>query len=228
MDGPLNERLTAYAIALRDLNVPFAEAYDDLVARMKAGGIGAMAPLVGETMPPFRLPALPHRLVSLEEVLDAGPVVISFNRGHWCPFCKIELSAIADDQSEIAAHRAQLVTTLPDRQQFARQLPDTVLRSFIVLSDIDNAYALSLGLAVWLGERIGKLMQGRGHRLTEYQGNDGWFVPLPATFVVGANGRVLARHVDPEFRQRMEIDEILEALKAGRGANDAGQAAPAV
>ena len=216
MNAPLNERLAAYANALRDLNFPFAEAYDDLVARLKAGGIGASAPLVGELMPPFRLPAYPRRLVSLEEVLAAGPAVISFNRGHWCPFCKIELSTIANYQDEIAAHGGQLVAILPDRQQFVRQLPDEVLRSFIILSDIDNAYALSLGLAVWLGESLTQLMEGRGHRLTEYQGNDGWFVPLPATFVVGANGRVLARHVDPEFRQRMEIDEILEALKASR------------
>jgi peroxiredoxin len=216
MDAPLNERLTAYANTLRDLNFPFAEAYDDLVARLKAGGIGAQAPLVGEMMPPFRLPALPHRLVSLEEILSTGPAVISFNRGHWCPFCKIELSTIADHHDEIAAHGGQLVTILPDRQQFARQLPEGVLRSFIVLSDVDNAYALSLGLALWLGERVTQLMQGRGYRLSEYQGNDGWFVPLPATFVVGANGRVLARHVDAEFRQRMEIDEILEALKAAR------------
>ena len=218
MDAPLNERLAAYANTLRDLNFPFAEAYDDLVARMKAGGIGAMAPLVGEMMPAFRLPAYPRRLVSLEEVLGTGPAVISFKRGHWCPFCKIELSTIADHHGEIAAHGAQLVTILPDRQQFVRQLPDEVLRSFIVLSDIDNAYALSLGLAVWLGERIAKLMEGRGYRLSEYQGNDAWFVPLPATFVVGANGRVLARHVDPEFRQRMEIDEILAALKGSRAA----------
>jgi peroxiredoxin len=216
MDAPLNERLTAYANTLRDLNFPFAEAYDDLVARLKAGGIGAQAPLVGEMMPPFRLPALPHRLVSLEEILSTGPAVISFNRGHWCPFCKIELSTIADHHDEIAAHGGQLVTILPDRQQFARQLPEGVLRSFIVLSDVDNAYALWLGLALWLGERVTQLMQGRGYRLSEYQGNDGWFVPLPATFVVGANGRVLARHVDAEFRQRMEIDEILEALKAAR------------
>lgn len=217
MDAPLNERLAVYANTLRDLNFPFAEAYDDLVARMKAGGIGAMAPLVGETMPPFLLPAYPRRLVSLEEVLAAGPAVISFNRGHWCPFCKIELSTVADHHDEIAAHGAQLVTILPDRQQFVRQLPEEVLRSFIILSDIDNAYALSLGLAVWLGERITQLMQGRGHRLADYQGNEAWFVPLPATFVVGANGRVLARHVDAEFRQRMDIDEILEALKARAG-----------
>ena len=61
-------------------------------------------------------------------------------------------------------------------------------------------------------------MEGRGYRLAEYQGNDAWFVPLPATFVVGANGRVLARHVDPEFRQRMEVNEILAALKGSRAA----------
>ena len=218
MDAPLNERLAAYADTLRDLNFPFAEAYDDLVARLKAGDIGSMAPLVGEMMPTFRLPAYPRRLVTLEEILNAGPTVISFNRGHWCPFCKIELSTIAEHHDEIAAQGGQLVTILPDRQQFARKLPDEVLRSFIVLSDIDNAYALSLGLAVWLGERIAKLMQGRGYRLAEYQGNDGWFVPLPATFVVGTSGRVLARHVDPEFRQRMEIEEILEALKVPRAA----------
>ena len=63
MDAPLNERLAAYANALHDLNFPFSEAYDDLVARLKAGGIGAQAPLVGELMPPFQLPALPRRLV---------------------------------------------------------------------------------------------------------------------------------------------------------------------
>jgi len=216
MDAPLNERLGAYAKALRELNFPFAEAYDDLVARLQTGGVGAMAPLVGEMMPPFRLPAHPRRLVSLEEILQAGPAVISFNRGHWCPFCKIELSTIASHQNEIAAHGGQLVTILPDRQQFVRRLPDDILSAFLVLSDIDNAYALSLGLVMWLGERVAQLMQGHGHRLSDYQGSDGWFVPLPATFVVGTNGRVLARHVDPEFRQRMEIDEILEALALSR------------
>lgn len=213
MDAPLNERLAAYADTLRELNFPFAEAYDDLVARLKAGEIGAMAPAVGEAMPPFSLPAHSGRIVGLEEILALGPAVISFNRGHWCPFCKIELATIAAHQDEIAARGGQLVSILPDRQQFVRRLPDEILSSFIILTDIDNAYALSLGLVIWLGRRIAELMQGRGHRLSEYQGNDGWFVPLPATFVVGADGRVLARHVDPEFRRRMEIADILAALE---------------
>jgi peroxiredoxin len=212
MEAPLNERLAAYGDALRVLNFPFADAYDALVARLKAGEVGAIAPDVGDLMPPFSLPAYSGRLVGLDEILAVGPVVISFNRGHWCPFCKIELTTIANHQDEIAARGAQLVSILPDRQQFVRRLPDEILSRFIILTDIDNSYALSLGLAMWLGQRVADLMHGFGYRLAEYQGNDGWFVPLPATFVVGADGRVVGRRVDPEFRQRMEIADILAAL----------------
>jgi len=216
MEAPLNERLAAYTERLRELNFPFAEAYDDLVARLRAGEVGAMAPRAGDLMPPFMLPAHTGRLVSLEEILRLGPAVISFNRGHWCPFCKIELKTIAAHQEEIAAHGAQLVSIVPDRQQFMRKLPEDILSNFIILTDVDNSYALSLGLAIWLGERLAQLMEGHGYRLDEYQGNDGWFVPLPATFVVGPDGRVIARRIDPDLRRRMDVEEILAALQSAK------------
>ena len=219
MEAPLNERLAAYNEALRELNFPFAEAYDDLVARLRAGEIGALAPRIGEPMPPFMLPAHTGRLVSLKEVLRLGPAVISFNRGHWCPFCKIELSTIASHQEEIAARGGQLISILPDRQQFVQRLPADVLDNFTILTDLDNSYALSLGLVIWLGERIANLMEGRGHRLSEYQGSDGWFVPLPSTFVVGPDGCVIARQVDPEFRKRMDVAEILTALQSANSSD---------
>ncbi len=220
MEAPLNKRLAAFNEALRELNFPFAEAYDDLVARLRAGEIGATAPRIGDPMPPFVLPAHTGRLVSLEEILHLGPAVISFNRGHWCPFCKIELKTIASHQEEIAALGAQLVSILPDRQQFVQRLPADVLNNFNILTDVDNSYALSLGLVFWLGERIASLMEGHGHRLSEYQGTDGWFVPLPSTFVVGTDGRVIARQVDPEFRKRMDVDEILTALQSVRASDN--------
>jgi peroxiredoxin len=175
MDGPLSLKLAAYSQKLRELNFPFAEAYDSLVARLIAGGIGDAAPKIGDPMPPFVLPSRNRSLVALDDLLLDGPVVISFNRGHWCPFCKIELRTIA--------------------------------------AYIDNGYALSLGLVLWLGDTLKELMRGRGLHLETIHGNDGWFVPLPATFVVAADGTVAARHVDPDFRQRMEIDEILAALR---------------
>jgi peroxiredoxin len=214
LEAPLNERLAAYAGKLRELSFPFAEAYDNLVARLVAGEVGAMAPAVGETMPDFILPSKSGRLVSLDDLLVRGPAVISFNRGHWCPFCKIELRTIAEHHAELAAVGAEIVSIIPDRQEFSEPLRASALDKLQVLTDIDNGYALSLGLVMWLGERIKELMRGRGHHLETYQGGDGWFVPLPATFVVGRDKTVLARHVDPDFRRRMEVDEILAAVRS--------------
>jgi peroxiredoxin len=165
MDAPLNERLAAFSDTLRELNFPFAEAYDDLFARLYSGDVGTTAPAVGEPMPPFMLPAHSGRLVTLEEILRLGPAVISFNQGHWCPFCKIELKTLASHHEEIAALGAQLVSILPDRQQFVRQFPEDILNNFIILTDVDNNYGLSLGLVIWLGERLAQLMEGHGYRL---------------------------------------------------------------
>lgn len=214
MDGSLNVRLGAYSAKLRELNFPFAEAYDDLVARLYAGEIGRDAPKPGDEMPPFLLPSKTGALVSLEDLIAKGPLVISFNRGHWCPFCKIELRTIASYHRQIEAHGGQVVSIMPDRQQFVGDLREATGHAVDILTDMDNGYALSLGLVMWLGETVKHLMQGRGYQLESYQGNDGWYVPVPATFVVGRDGRIIARTVDPDFRRRMEIDEILAALKA--------------
>jgi peroxiredoxin len=88
----------------------------------------------------------------------------------------------------------------------------------MILSDIDNGFALSLGLAFWVGEKVIELMKARGLDLQKFQGNDGWFLPVPATFVLNRKGRVIARSVNPDFRTRMAIDEIVHAL--ARSARD--------
>jgi peroxiredoxin len=214
MDGPLSQKLAAYSRKLEELNFPFADAYNTLIARLIDGGIGSEAPAVGEEMPPFLLPAQSGRLVHLDQLLAEGAVVISFNRGHWCPFCKIELRTIASYHAEIAAHGGRVVSILPDRQQFLGKLDADTGGKLLILTDIDNGYALSLGLVIWLGDRLKELMKGRGLHLDQIQGNDGWFLPVPATFVVASDGTVVARKVDPDFRLRMEVDEILEALRA--------------
>jgi peroxiredoxin len=211
INGPLNQKLAAYARKLEELNFPFAEAYNSLVDRLIEGKVGSSAPKVGDRMPEFVLPTRSGELCSLQNLLETGPVVVSFNRGHWCPFCKIELSELAKSADAIAAFSGQIVTILPDRQL---PVTDTQISNLKVLSDVDNGYALSLGLAVWLGDKLKELMKGRGIHLNEFQGNDGWFVPLPATFVVAQTGAVIARHADPEFRTRMDIETILAALAA--------------
>jgi peroxiredoxin len=212
MDAPLSARLASFVGALRDLGSPYAEAYDRLVARLVSGEAGAPAPKPGDPMPPFVLPSDLGTLVSLEELLGWGAVVVSFNRGHWCPLCRLELAALARIHEKAEAVGAQIVSIVPERQPFAQKIKTDFKVPFPVLSDIDNAYALSLGLVMWVGEEVRGLYSSDGVNVPELNGGGGWFLPIPATFVVGRDGRVIARFVDADFRKRMEVEAILAAL----------------
>jgi peroxiredoxin len=81
---------------------------------------------------------------------------------------------------------------------------------------LDNGYALSLNLVIWLGEEMVRFISAAGLDIPKYQGNDSWMVPIPATFVVGRDGRVKARFVDPDYRKRMAIEDLISALRNAR------------
>jgi len=213
MDAPLGDRLSAYAGAIRDLNAPFAEAVDRLIGRLRVGSAVTGSPKEGEPMPPFLLPDHSGHLVSLDDLVAAGPVAVTFARGHWCPYCRIAVAALAEIAGDAKALGAEIVVIVPDRQRFAAQLRTETAAPFPILTDIENGYALSLGLVFWVGEEMQKLMLARNANPAESQGNDSWFLPVPATFIVGRDGLIKARHVDPDYRTRMEIDSVLEALR---------------
>jgi peroxiredoxin len=213
MEAPLHERMAAFSAAVREFGLPFAEAYDDLVARIRSGEAGSTAPQPGERMPSFLLPDNAGRLLDLQDLIAEGPAVISFNRGHWCEYCAIELTALSQGLEEIAAHGASVTSIMPETEEFTKKAAARAGNAFRILSDIDHGYALGLGLVVWLGEEVRKLYLSHGLNLAKFQGSSSWFVPIPATFVVGRDGSILARYVDPDFRNRMDVEDIIAALK---------------
>ncbi len=211
-EAPLNERLALFTAAVEAHGQPFAVAYHNLVTQLDAAAAGTTAPGPGDTLPDFLLPDYTGKLVQLEELLEVGPVVVSFNRGHWCEYCELELIAFAEAQAELARHGAQVISIMPERSEYTRSVRALTGDTVTVVSDIDNGYALSLGLVIWLGETVRGLYQQFGLDIERYQGNGMWFVPIPATFVLDRQGKIVARKVDPDFRTRMDLDEILAAL----------------
>jgi peroxiredoxin len=212
MEGTLREQLEAYAAAGREIFPAYGDAVDRLVARIHENGGGENAPRPGEEMPPFLLPDETGRLVSLRSLLEKGPVAVMFYRGHWCPYCRLNVSAVIEAMPEITAFGGQIVAVMPETQKYAGQFKSEFGAPFPVLTDLDNGYALSINLAIWLGTEIQQLLSYLD--LSSFHGNDGWVLPIPATFVVGRDGMVKARFVDPDFRKRMEIDDLIAALKS--------------
>lgn len=216
LDAPLSERLAVIAAAIRRLDTSYADAADRMVMRLQDKGAGATAPRPGDAMPAFLLPDENGRLVSLAEVLANGPVAITFLRGHWCPFCRLNAIGIAEVPQEIAAIGGQVVAITPERRKFSTALKSRVGAQFPFLTDMDNGYALSLDLAIGVGAEMQQLLGAGGDDLPSYQDNAAWFLPIPATFIVDTDGIITARYVDPDYQRRMEIDDLVAALKRAR------------
>jgi peroxiredoxin len=216
MDAPLNAKLEAFADVVRTLDAPFAETVDRLVLRLQHNGAGNAAPRTGDPMPQFLLPDEQGHLIALDDLLRKGPVAVTFHRGHWCPYCRINTYALAKARKDFDAVGSQIVAIMPDRQQFAEGFKSEANASFPILTDLDNGYALSLNLAIWVGKEMEQLIGSAGWDVPSYQGNYSWMLPIPATFVVGQDGRVKARFVDPDYRKRMAIEDLLDALRGAR------------
>jgi peroxiredoxin len=223
MDASLNERLETFSAATRYLIPGYQEAVDRMVDRLKEYDAGQAAPKSGEPMPPFAMPDEAGRLVTLDDLLREGPLAMTFHRGHWCPYCRINTKAFAEAQERIASDGARLAAIMPERQQFAAQFKAEGQVRYPVLTDIDNGYALSLNLAIWVGDEMQKILEYGGRKLPDYQGNSAWVLPIPATFVVAQDGIITARFIDPDYRKRMAIDDLLKALEGAKSVGEQGQ-----
>jgi peroxiredoxin len=212
LDVSLQEQLRAFAETVRRERPEFAAAVDRLVTRLRQYGAGESAPQVGDSMPPFVLPDDTAQMVSLDELLNRGPVAVTFHRGHWCPYCRININALAEAHRALPESGGQIVAIMPDRQKFVAELKSQSNVPFPILTDMDNGYALSLNLTIWVGAEVQKMMQDRLD-LPAFQGNSSWMLPIPATFVVGRDGLIRARFIDPDYRNRMMISDMLAAMQ---------------
>jgi peroxiredoxin len=212
LKAPLKDRLKLYLVESRRLLPDLEGTYDQLVQRIAVNGADAFVPAVGEVLPNFLMTDAKGHLVELGSLLAKGPLVISFNRGPWCDYCGLELHALAQAYPAIVAAGGEVVSIVPETGKYAKTLQTVRDLPFRVLTDLDLAYALSLGLVFWVGDKIKETYRGFGIDLQRFQGNGGWFLPIPATLVVGQDGRVKARFVDPDFRHRMAIEDILSAV----------------
>ncbi|OFX06235.1 MAG: hypothetical protein A3E78_15210 [Alphaproteobacteria bacterium RIFCSPHIGHO2_12_FULL_63_12] len=213
LHAPLRERLTIIADEVRLLSDVFADAVDKFVGRLQAAEAGSAAPKIGDGLPDFILPDQNGKLVSLAALLSKGPVVVAFLRGHWCPYCQTTAVALAEIAEAAAAKGARIVAISPESRKYSQRLAADSSGKFPILTDVDNGYALALNLAIWVDDDMSRLIAGAGWDVPSYQTARSWVLPIPATFILNREGRVIARYVNADYRTRMEVEEILGALE---------------
>ena len=182
--------------------------------KLAASDTGAHAIAPGEKAPDFSLPNVNGEPVQLSELVKNGPLVLSFYRGGWCPFCNLEFKALIDILPEIQALGAQLVGISPETPDVSAQTVEKHHIPFEVLSDQGNAVCRDYGLLFQVYEELQPLYLEWGLDIPAFNGDESWELPVPATYIIGTDRRVHAAFVDKDYTKRMEPFDIIKALKS--------------
>ena len=181
---------------------------------LAASGIAQRALKAGDPGPDFRLSDARGGYMRLKDLLATGPVVISFYRGGWCPYCNLELRALQKALPEITRFGAKLVAVSPQTPDESLSTAEKNELAFSVLSDVGSATAKSFGIAYDLAEELRPVYTHFGHALPEKNGDESWVLPIPATYVIDRDGTITLAFVDVDYRNRLEPAEILAALQS--------------
>ena len=211
----LKAQTEAKVAAGRKGNPDSMKGVDETIAQAKAFQEGANALNLDQNAPRFELPNQHGEQVLLDELLAKGPVVITFYRGSWCPYCNLQLKALQSRLPEIHALGAQLVAISPQAPDGSMSENDIRNMDFVVLSDQNADVAASYGVAWQVPAFLLEHMrEDRGLDLESLNNGNGSILPIPATFVLDSQGKVTWRYVDVDYRTRSEPQDIINALKA--------------
>lgn len=189
------------------------EVMDETTDELKQTGIENSAIKTGDTAPSFSLLNHLEEERSLDALLKGGPIVLSFYRGGWCPYCNLELAALQRALPEITALGANLVAVSPETPDNSISTREKNALAFDVLFDKGNKVAEQYGLVFELSEKLRPIYSKFGLDIPAYNGDDTFRLPIPATYIINIDGIVKFHFADADYTKRLEPNDIIEALK---------------
>ena len=188
-------------------------AYSDLVLRLRTAETAVHAVKVGDEAPSFLLPNAEGQLIASEDLLAAGPLVVTFFRGGWCPYCDLAMRAMEEALQDIQAAGAGFVAIWPETGGLALRVKRERSLTYELLVDVDHSVAMQFGIVFRMPDLYREMLIDEGTDLAKRQGNPSWLVPMTATYVIAPNGVVLYAFVDGDFTLRAEPAEVIAFLK---------------
>lgn len=167
----------------------------------------------GQKAPDFTLPDAKGHPIRLSDLLKKGPVVLTFYRGGWCPFCNRQLASYQSHLSEIHALGAELVAVSPQLPDFTATTAEKDHLAFPVLSDAGNTVARSYGLVFRVPDEVIPIYRKFGVDLEQRNGDASHELPMPGTYIIGRDGLIRLSYVQADYAKRLPVEDLLAGLK---------------
>ena len=186
--------------------------YEATFAELRRTGFLDQALRTGAHFPDFLLPDSEGRLVGLGDLLANGPLVMTFFRGQWCPYCALTLAALETALPDIIAAGGRLAGLTPETGGRALAMKQQHALHYDVLVDVDSGVGLQCGLIFRVPEPYRASIASAGIDLPERHGNGGWLLPVPAAYVIDRDGVIRWDFLDIDFTRRADPAAVVRAL----------------
>ena len=183
------------------------------IAQLRTGTIQHTMLKVGDKAPSIVLGNAKGERVDVGALLKKGPVIVTFYRGGWCPYCNIELKAFQDVLPQITAAGASLVAISPEKPDDSLSTAEKNALTFEVLSDVGHEVGRAFGLVYEFTNELRGAYENFGLDIPAKNGAPGqWALPVSATYVIDANGTIIYAYTDADYRDRADPKDVLAVL----------------
>jgi peroxiredoxin len=165
---------------------------------------------VGDKAPDFMVKDHAGNMISLKKMTEKGKVVVMFYRGAWCPFCNKYMSQLEQALPEFSAKNATVIAITPETDESINKAIDKTKATFSVIYDKDRSIMKNWKVAYSMSDDMKTKYKGYGLDLEKQQGD--WMLPVPATYIVGKDGKIEYVHFDENYQKRAEVTDILKVL----------------
>lgn len=186
--------------------------YAEGIASVAASGVLESAMQIGDKAPDFELTNAKNDNIKLSDYLAKGPVILTWYRGGWCPYCNITLNRLQKELPNFTALGANLLALSPELPDSSISTAEKNELTFEVLSDLGNKVARAYGVVYKLPDPVAKAYQN-GFDLHKYNGDKSDELPLSATYVIAPDGTIKFAFLDAEYRNRAEPEDIIKVLE---------------
>jgi peroxiredoxin len=214
LKATLREELDERRLNMRRFVPKPTQAINDrVIEEFRANGLAGRALKPGDRAPEFSLPDVNGKPVSSADLLANGPLIVTFLRGRWCPFCCATVEAWQETLFAVKSKGANLLVISPMMSKQGDFMRDQHKLMFPILSDSANKVAEQFGVAYTVPDYQQELFKTVFINLPFINGEDSWTLPLPATFVIAPDGIIKYAFADPDYTLRAEPAEVLQASR---------------